>query len=43
MIDEKEALQKYLTELRKNVRYVEETSWMFEMDQQIPYENNAGL
>lgn len=43
VIDEKETLQKYLSELRKNVRYIEETDWMFDNEQQVPYENVAGL
>lgn len=43
IIDEKETLQKYLSELRKNVRYIEETDWMFDNEQQVPYENVAEL
>ena len=41
--EEKELVHKYLNDMRKQIKYIEETNWMFDCEQILPMENLMGL
>lgn len=43
ILEKRELAVKYMNELRKNMKYVEETDWMFSTASYVPFENLTDL